>query len=274
MKAVIVDLRGEHAAALRDDGCVVKIPDAGYTLGQVIELHERARPRWRRTVFSLAAAAALLLSIGGAAYATPYGVVTLDADTSLSYTINLFDYVLDVRAADSEGETLLKELDLGQVRHRRVDSAISSTVEQLSQRRQPDESEPAYTVSAETRSERHSQRLRQELERTVLEIAPLPAPAEENRPALEKLPEPRPAEGPSRPQEGTDPAGEENAPGGPQDAARPAESGALPPDRPENPGNVPGMSADRPEGPEAAPGYDGDAPPEAPAEPPSLPQGA
>ena len=73
MKAVIVDFRDGHAAALRDDGCVVKVRDAGYELGQVIELHERVQPRWRRTVFSLAAAAALLLSIGGAAYATPYG---------------------------------------------------------------------------------------------------------------------------------------------------------------------------------------------------------
>jgi hypothetical protein len=98
VKAVIVDFRDGHAAALRDDGCVVKIRDAGYKLGQVIELHERVQPRWRRTVFSLAAAAALLLSIGGAAYATPYGTVTLDADSSIQYTINMFDYVLDVHA--------------------------------------------------------------------------------------------------------------------------------------------------------------------------------
>ena len=139
MKAVIVDFRDGHAAALRDDGCVVKVRDAGYELGQVIELHEGVQPRWRRTVFSLAAAAALLLGIGGAAYATPYGTVTLDADSSIQYTINMFDYVLDVKAENEEGEALLAELDIRHIRHRPVDSAITSAMQQLEQRRAPED---------------------------------------------------------------------------------------------------------------------------------------
>ena len=184
MKAVIVDFRDGHAAALRDDGCVVKIRDAGYKLGQVIELHERVQPRWRRTVFSLAAAAALLLGIGGAAYATPYGTVTLDADSSIQYTINMFDYVLDVQAENEEGEALLAELDIRQLRHRPVDSAITSAMQQLEQRRAPDDAAFSVSVSANTRNEKHTERLRQELEQAVNEHMPIPAPESENHPGM------------------------------------------------------------------------------------------
>ena len=182
MKAVIVDFRDGHAAALRDDGCVVKVRDAGYELGQVIELHERVQPRWRRTVFSLAAAAALLLSIGGAAYATPYGTVTLDADPSIQYTINMFDYVLDVKAENEEGEALLAELDIRHLRHRPVDSAITSAMQQLEQRRAPEDAALSVSVSANTRNERHTERLRRELERTVNEHMPIPTTESENQP--------------------------------------------------------------------------------------------
>ena len=184
MKAVIVDFRDGHAAALRDDGCVVKVRDAGYELGQVIELHERVQPRWRRTVFSLAAAAALLLSIGGAAYATPYGTVTLDADSSIQYTINMFDYVLDVQAKNEEGEALLAELDIRHIRHRPVDSAITSAMQQLEQRRAPEDAALSVSVSANTRNEKHTERLRRELERTVNEHMPIPAPESENQPGM------------------------------------------------------------------------------------------
>ena len=184
MKAVIVDFRDGHAAALRDDGCVIKIRDAGYKLGQVIELHEHVQPRWRRTVFSLAAAAALLLSIGGAAYATPYGTVTLDADSSIQYTINMFDYVLDVHAENEEGEALLAELDIRHIRHRPVDSAITSAMQQLEQRRAPDDAALSVSVSANTRNEKHTERLCRELERTVNEHMPIPAPESGNQPGM------------------------------------------------------------------------------------------
>lgn len=221
MKAVIVDFRDGHAAALRDDGCVVKIRDAGYELGQVIELHERAQPRWRRTVFSLAAAAALLLSIGGAAYATPYGTVTLDADSSIQYTINMFDYVLDVHAENEEGEALLAELDIRHIRHRPVDSAITSAMQQLEQRRAPEDAAFSVSVSANTRNEKHTERLCRELEQTVNEHMPIPAPESENQPGMHNS-----AAEPTRPE---DPAADTSA-FHPDDKKTPS----IQPDRAEN----------------------------------------
>lgn len=258
MKAVIVDFRDGHAAALRDDGCVIRIRDAGYTLGQVIELHERVRPRWRRTVFSLAAAAALLLGIGGAAYAMPYGVVTLDADSSIQYTINMFDYVLDVQAADEEGEALLEELDIRHVRHHRVDSAIATTMERIESRGYPDESAFAISVSADTKNERHTQRLCQELERTVNEHMPIPAPESGNQSGvrdmtaeppypeakLTDIPESQPVgeRAPAGRQDGEEqrPAGEGDTPREPHTGQFPTENGAPTADTQEE-GNSPDM---------------------------------
>ena len=104
MKAVIVDLRGGQAAALCDDGRVIKLADPGYSLGQIVELHERRRrtPRWVRWASTAAAAALLLVGAGGgAAWAMPYGVVSLDVNPSLEYTINRFDYVLRVASGEA-----------------------------------------------------------------------------------------------------------------------------------------------------------------------------
>ena len=66
MKAVIVDIRGKYAAALDDTGSVLRIPNANYSVGQKIELHEvpRVRTRVRRRFATAAAAAVLILGLG------------------------------------------------------------------------------------------------------------------------------------------------------------------------------------------------------------------
>ena len=75
MKAVIVDLLNGQAAALCDDGRVIKLANASYSLGQIVEIHEqkRSRPKWARMIASVAAAAVLLMGVGGAAYAMQIG---------------------------------------------------------------------------------------------------------------------------------------------------------------------------------------------------------
>ena len=43
MKAVIVDLLNGQAAALCDDGRVIKLANASYSLGQIVEPSPRSR---------------------------------------------------------------------------------------------------------------------------------------------------------------------------------------------------------------------------------------
>lgn len=165
MKAVIVDLLNGQAAALCDDGRVIRLSDAGYTLGQIVEVHGRKRParRWLRTISAVAAAAVLLLAVGGgAAYAMPYGVVSLDVNPSIEYTINRFDYVLSVEGVNEDGRALLAGMDSSKLVHRRIEDALEASVAQLEA---GDWSEPdEILISAGTKTEAHSEKLLSELE--------------------------------------------------------------------------------------------------------------
>ena len=170
MKAVVVDIKGKYAAALDENGTVRKIADTGYAPGQEIELHAlRDRPHLSlRRIGSLAAAAALVLSIGvGTAYATPYGTVNLEGSSELAYTINRFDYVLDVTAQNEEAEALLSEIGKGRLKHHRVEDAVAVTVNLLTQSGDQEEETQSIQIVTNTRSEAHSEQLQAQLERKL-----------------------------------------------------------------------------------------------------------
>ena len=153
MKAVIVDLLNGQAAALCDDGRVIRLPDAGYALGQIVEVHGRKRParRWLRTISAVAAA--LLLS----------GADMLGTSQSIEYTINRFDYVLSVEGVNEDGRALLAEMDSSKLVHRRIEDALEASVAQLEA---GDWSEPdEILISAGTKQPSHAEKLVRALER-------------------------------------------------------------------------------------------------------------
>ena len=207
MNAVIVDIRKKQAAALDETGRVVRIPNANYEIGQTIELHEirpvRTPARLKR--FSTGVAAAVLVAmIGtGTAYAMPYGTVTLDGDSSVEYTINCFDYVLDVKAANEEGATLLAGIDTRQLRHHRIDAAVAATVERMEPPTSIDSPEAELRIVTDTGNAHHTERLQQELEPLIEREPPVSAggtsapqmdkhmdPEDRPGPDLEQPPEP------------------------------------------------------------------------------------
>ena len=178
MDAVIVDLKGKKAAALDENGNVIKIPNANYAIGQKIRLQavsQKRAPSLKR-IGTVAAAAALILSIGtGTAYAMPYGTVSLDADAAIEYTINRFDRVLSVRALNEEGEAVLADLDGHSLRFRPVEEAINTTLEQEELSR---EGAPAVQITTKTRDEHHTERLQEHLMDRIPAAAP---PVEDSR---------------------------------------------------------------------------------------------
>ena len=186
MNAVIVDIRRKQAAALDETGRVVRIPNANYEIGQTIELHEVKpvrTPTMLKRLSTGVAAAVLIAMIGtGTAYAMPYGTVTLDGDTSIEYTINCFDYVLDVKGTNESGEALLAEMDTRQLRHHRIDTAVGTTVEHMEQRGDYNREEVEIHIEADTRNDEHSDRLREELSPFVEHDLPQEAPAQEPAP--------------------------------------------------------------------------------------------
>ena len=136
MKAIILERRDGFAAALREDGVVVRTRHSG-EVGETIELEAEivrvpARRRWTQT----AVAAALAVVILGGAYtymAVPAcAYVSLDVgESSVELAVNRLGRVVSVNALNDGTETLAETLR-GEVRGRRADDALSLTVERLS----------------------------------------------------------------------------------------------------------------------------------------------
>lgn len=129
MKAVIVEIRNVQAAALTDDGCIIKIKNKNYAAGQVIELKHGMTRKARRAVLAASAAAVVLVAgVGAWAYTAPYSYVSLDVNPSIEYTVNRFDRVLRADAVNGDGEKILKSLSL---ENKSIEEAVQSTVFQI-----------------------------------------------------------------------------------------------------------------------------------------------
>ena len=184
--AMIVEIRGAYAAALREDGVFVRVRNADYDIGQTISLTvaaaeepiRRAQPKRRRsrvTAFASVAAVFLLLVLGGfKGYTTPVGVVSLDVNPSIEYSINCFDRVLDISAVNEDAEKILAGLDEKALRYRPVDEAVDATIAVLRENGYLiDATENDVVISAASYSERRSDAIAQRLDKRVRQQADL-----------------------------------------------------------------------------------------------------
>ena len=167
MKAVIVEVRGEKAAALLENGQFVRIPDNAYAVGQEITLYPREtaeektqknRHMFRQRFAAIAASAALVLSAGGGglAYAMPYGTVSIDVNPSIEYTINRFDRVLRVSGVNEEGQAVLEEINSKLLVNRKIEQALAVTYDQLREDGYLSDENNSVILSSGTGSDKHS----------------------------------------------------------------------------------------------------------------------
>ena len=124
MKAVIVDIKHGSVVALNDEGCMVKVKNNNYQIGQVIELKKRTNSRFIKTVS--AAVVLLILGIGAWSFLSPYTYVSLDVNPSIQYSVNRFGLVLSAEAVNGDGAEILEDLDLTMMN---IEDAVSETVE-------------------------------------------------------------------------------------------------------------------------------------------------
>lgn len=129
MRAVIVEIRDKYVAALSKDGSVYKIKNDNYTVGQEIEMkkHLINNNRFIKIAATVAALIALIVVPAGA-YLTPYSYVSLDVNPSVEYTLNIFERVLTVKAVNDDGERILKEIDLDNLKNKDIEVAVQEVL--------------------------------------------------------------------------------------------------------------------------------------------------
>ena len=184
--AMIVEIRGAYAAALREDGVFVRVRNTRYTIGQTIlldvaveeEQAPSAQPRRRRsrvTAFAGVAAGFLLLLLGGfKGYTTPAGVVSLDVNPSIEYSINFFDRVLDISAVNDDAEKILAGLDEKALRYHTVDEAVDATITVLRENGYlTDATENDVVISAVSYNDAHTAAIADRLGKQVQKQADL-----------------------------------------------------------------------------------------------------
>ncbi len=131
MKAVIVEIKGTYAAVLSDDGCITRVANNNYAIGQVIEMKEKSAKNARRKIIAIATSATAvfaLFSIGAWAYFTPYYYVSLDVNPSIEYSVNRFERVIGTTAVNDDGAAILENLN---VQNESIDEAINDTINQI-----------------------------------------------------------------------------------------------------------------------------------------------
>ncbi|MEA4870310.1 MAG: anti-sigma factor domain-containing protein [Christensenella sp.] len=172
--AIIAEIRGKYAAALTAAGQFIRVPNEGYEVGQAIVLPSPARnagKRMRLGAYASMAAGVLLLLFGGwMGYLTPVGVVSLDVNPSIEYSINLLDRVLEITAVNGDGVQILSGMDARALLYRPVDDAIEATIATLRQDGYlAEETENDVVLSASAGDARHAEALAQRLNSRVSE---------------------------------------------------------------------------------------------------------
>ena len=169
MKAVVVEIKNRYVAVLSDDGCIVKIKNNNYEIGQVIQM-SRSKIHMTKKIAAFAAsvAAMVILSTGTWAYASPYSYVSLDVNPSIEFTVNRFDRVLKVRATNDDGTEFLKEVNLNDLKNETIKEALSTTVEQISQAGYFEGNiEAGLVIATSAKNEKKAEDLAKELQETV-----------------------------------------------------------------------------------------------------------
>lgn len=164
MKAVIVEIRENSAAALGDDGCIIKVKNRNYVIGQVIEMKEKVMKKPAKMLALAATAAVAVIMVGCTAWAyyTPYTYVSLDVNPSIKYTVNRFNRVLGAQAVNGDGAEILNDLSLT---NKAIDDAVKETVQQIDEAGYFNSQDPGgIVISTASDNQEEAEKLAEKLE--------------------------------------------------------------------------------------------------------------
>jgi len=193
MKAVILEIKDGVAAALREDGVVVRTRQAG-RVGDTIELTAEVSPvllSRRKRLLRSAVAAVLALAVTGGTLTytttTASAYVTLDTEeSSVELSVNHFGRVIGVRALNEASEDFASEL-AREVRHKPMEDALDRAVSRL----ESDGAPQMLVAGVTAHSDRRISAITDTVERCVdaggfddLDLYTLPVSPEQRRDAM------------------------------------------------------------------------------------------
>lgn len=133
MKAVIVDLNGNDAVALREDGRFEKIKNKSYAIGQEILMQPQVIHFPKQA--AIAASAAIVIAacggMGTYTWSNPISYVSLDINPSITYSLNAFNRVIAANGMNDEGAAIVDMIGAS-IKNKDITTALTITVEQLS----------------------------------------------------------------------------------------------------------------------------------------------
>lgn len=168
MKAVVLEIRGDKAAVMTSDGQVRRIDNLHFDIGQqiIVKDKEEKAPiisRSAQKVMKFAAAAAALLLVvarGTYIYSSPYGVVSLDVNPSIEFTINRLDKVLCVNGVNDDGKNIIDSINGNKLINMSIEKAVDVTIDQIeSEGYFAGEDRNYVVVAANTIQETHTDKL-------------------------------------------------------------------------------------------------------------------
>ena len=175
MKALVLEIREDKAAILTSEGQIIKVDNKQYRVGQEITFKgprekivdmTRYVKRWGTAI----AAALFLFVTLSLSYVTlkPYGVVSLDVNPSIEFTINRFDRVLNVSGVNDDGKDILSCLNEKRLLYKNIEQAVDITINTLRAEGYLREEKDNYVVvAANTNKESHTDKLVGRLDQSI-----------------------------------------------------------------------------------------------------------
>ncbi|MDP4181040.1 MAG: hypothetical protein Q8942_08110 [Bacillota bacterium] len=132
MKALIVEIEGNYAVAMRPNGTFVKVKNSSkYSIGCEAEIPSMIFVNFK-TLMSAASAALFLIVMGISffLYNNPYSYVDIDINPSIEITTNVFDRIINVRALNPDAEKIINNLSFkNKVIEAGVDQIINKAIQ-------------------------------------------------------------------------------------------------------------------------------------------------
>lgn len=133
MKAVVMEIGRKYTIVLTRQGDYVRVKTLPhYRVGYEIECPPVPAVKYWIRYASAAAVLVFFIGLGGLVFTftTPYSYVNLDINPSVEMTVNRFDYIIQVKGMNPDGDALLSK---GSVLYKSLQAGVGILLERLDQ---------------------------------------------------------------------------------------------------------------------------------------------